>query len=96
MTKLIYFCISWTDRGNKIEAIKLIRSATECGLKDAKDAVEDCEGVSKPWFMSPEQFGLFAVKSFSDFSFPFDIQNVKLVERDLDVINWVTKTLNRS
>ena len=27
-------------RGNKIEAIKIYREATNCGLKEAKDAVE--------------------------------------------------------
>jgi ribosomal protein L7/L12 len=31
------------DRGNKIEAIKLLRDATGLGLKEAKDAVEQIE-----------------------------------------------------
>ena len=31
------------DRGNKIEAIKLLRAATGLGLKEAKDAVEHLE-----------------------------------------------------
>jgi len=31
-------------RGNKINAIKLLRDATKCGLKEAKDAVEAMQG----------------------------------------------------
>lgn len=33
--------ISALERGNKIEAIKLVREAQGIGLKEAKDAVED-------------------------------------------------------
>jgi len=32
--------ISALERGNKIEAIKLVRQMHKCGLKEAKDAVE--------------------------------------------------------
>jgi ribosomal protein L7/L12 len=36
------------DRGNKIEAIKLLRDATGIGLKEAKDAVEQFEAGGSP------------------------------------------------
>jgi len=35
-------------RGNKIEAIKLVRDATGLGLKEAKDAVERIESEESP------------------------------------------------
>lgn len=41
-------------RGQKIEAIKLYRESRNCGLKEAKDAVEELEaGLRK---VSPEKF----------------------------------------
>ena len=37
-------------RGNKIEAIKLYRQATNCGLKEAKEAIEQAEAaMPKDW-----------------------------------------------
>ena len=36
------------DRGNKIEAIRLLREATGLGLKEAKDAVEHIEAGGAP------------------------------------------------
>jgi hypothetical protein len=37
-------------RGNKIDAIKIYRDATHCGLKEAKEAIE--RGDAKPAFSS--------------------------------------------
>lgn len=47
-------------RGQKIEAIKLYRESHNCGLKEAKDAVEELEaGLRK---VSPEKFAQSAGK----------------------------------
>jgi len=64
----VEFSVTWNDKGNnKIAAIKQLRSCTKCGLKEAKDAVEDCGyDQYRVWRMTAEQFGLFVVEHWSE------------------------------
>ena len=60
--KVIEFAMRWHDAGNKIEAIKAVRWATEVGLKAAKEAVEtaamdDSWSLPARWRLDADQFG---------------------------------------
>jgi len=47
----------------KIKPIKALRAATNYGLKESKDLVEDASGCTATWVMNAEQFGLFMAEA---------------------------------
>lgn len=47
----------------KVKPIKALRAATDLGLKDSKDLVEEVTGISRRWVMTPHQFGLWTLEA---------------------------------
>ena len=43
----------------KVKPIKALRAATNYGLKESKDLVENANGITATWVMTAEQFGLW-------------------------------------
>lgn len=83
-----FFC-EWIDAANKIKAIKSLRAATNCGLKEGKDAVEAIDNTRKKWRMSPSQFGLFMADYLSyETCNSFHITSVELITTDQDIVDW--------
>ena len=48
----------------KVKPIKGLRAATNYGLKEAKDLVENANGITATWVMTAEQFGLWMVEVY--------------------------------
>lgn len=91
MSTFIEFGCEWTDLEHKVKAIKLLRHATNCGLKEGKDIVEACEDRVKRWRMTPAQFGLF-VADYLDRETPslFFVCDVKTIEVSNDIADFTT------
>jgi len=87
--KTIEFDVLWNDnRSNKIPAIKQLRNATKCGLKEAKDAVESVDGCYRRWRMTAEQFGIFVVEHWNDEA------TIHFYVRDVTIVPVVTVALD--
>jgi len=90
--KTIEFSVLWRDSGsNKVASIKQLRSATKCGLKEAKDAVEHADDCYRTWRMTAEQFGLFVVEHWDDItSVNFYIRNTCVVPATIVAFDFAT------
>lgn len=64
MNTVINFEADWNGE-NKIRAIKALRTATGCSLKQGKTAVEAAEDRHQSWRMTPAQFGIFIANNLS-------------------------------
>lgn len=91
--KYVELKVRWNDfseSNSKIEAIKLVRNTLGCGLKEAKDEVEACMNEWRVWRMTPHQFGLWSVKSYATYRFPFEVADVLLIEQADNVVDWTS------
>jgi len=49
----------------KVKPIKALRAATNLGLKESKDLVENASGITATWVMNAEQFGLWYAEVYN-------------------------------
>jgi len=75
----VEFDISWSCDAEKVPAIRVLRQATGCGLKEAKYAVEGAGDKWVTWRLTVEQFGAFmALRWQGDHG--FSLADVKLLD----------------
>ena len=104
MDKLIKFnvlinCDAVTTDGTtvigKIRLIKALRDATDMGLKEAKDCIENSDNRYGKWLMTSKQFGTWmAHKALlsaqcSHFDSPIEVTNIEF--QDVDIAYDFTK-----
>lgn len=57
------YLLNGSNEVGKVKPIKALRAASDLGLKECKDLVEETTGISRRWVMSPHQYGLWTLEA---------------------------------
>lgn len=94
MRHIIEFQCEWNGH-DKITAIKALRRATNCTLKEGKNRVEHIEDRVDTWRMNPDQFGLLIAGNLDmESSTNFYITRVNVIAVDDGVVDFTVPSLD--